>query len=282
MSSLRRRVPTAVIYAVLVLGAVALRPAGLAVWALFAALAYLEFARLVGASAPGGTMLVLGFWAAHATSFMPFPGPAPLFLAGLAVLLLELLLGGLHGTRPPDVGRGRRPDWPRRALWTLGGAVWIGGLLSYLVDLGVAGAAGTQAAPGWPVWLLLALVLTWAADIAAYAVGSLWGSRPLAPRISPGKTWEGTCAGFAAAAVVALVFAAGAGLPPASAVIVAVLAGPAALGGDLAESALKRRVGVKDSGSLLPGHGGMLDRIDSLIGVAPVVAFALAVSAGAV
>ncbi|MDO8562876.1 MAG: phosphatidate cytidylyltransferase, partial [Candidatus Limnocylindria bacterium] len=170
--------------------------------------------------------------------------------------------------------------WPRRAAWTLGGALWIGGLLGYLVDLGRAGAAGTSAPREWPVWIVLALAVTWASDVAAYAVGSVWGRRALAPRLSPGKTWEGTLAGFVAAALVALLAVPLAGIPAGPALVIALLAGPAALAGDLAESAVKRRAGVKDSGTLLPGHGGVFDRIDSLLGVAPVVALALRLAAG--
>lgn len=274
--------PTALAYGAIMLIAVALRPVGLVVWAILAALAYLEFARLAGASALAGTILVLGLWAAHmAASFGPLLDPTPLLALGLAVLLVEAALGagGLRGSWRRSTGGLRA--WPRRAAWTLGGALWIGGLLGYLVDLGVAGAAGTTAPRGWPVWLLLALLVTWTADTVAYAVGSVWGRRTLVPRLSPGKTWEGTLAGFAAAAAVALLFVAVAGVPLAAALVVAVLAGPAALGGDLAESALKRRAGVKDSGWFLPGHGGVFDRIDSLIAVAPVVAFALGVAAWA-
>ncbi len=283
MSGLRRRVPTALGYGALVLLAVAVRPTGLVVWALLAALAYLEFARLTGASALAGTLIVLGLWAAHmAAGFVPFLDPAPLLALGLAVLLLEawrLGAGGPRGSWRRSAGGLRA--WPRRAAWTLGGALWIGGLLGYLVDLGVAGATGTTAPRDWPVWLLLALLVTWTADTSAYAVGALWGRRRLIPRLSPGKTWEGTLAGFIAAAAVALLFVPLAGVPLVAALMVAVLAGPAALAGDLAESALKRRAGVKDSGSLLPGHGGIFDRIDSLLAVAPVVALALRVASPA-
>lgn len=124
--------------------------------------------------------------------------------------------------------------------------------------------------------LLVTVAAVWAADIAAYMVGSRIGRRKIAPRISPGKTWEGTIAGFVAAAtVVAFV-----GLPAgasASWIVPALLVGPAAYAGDLLESWVKRRAGVKDSGRVFPGHGGMLDRIDSLVAAAPVVALAILV-----
>jgi phosphatidate cytidylyltransferase len=143
--------------------------------------------------------------------------------------------------------------------------------LIYLRDIGDAGAAH-GAARGLPVWLLLAIGATWAADVGAYAVGSLAGRRKIAPRISPGKTWEGTFGGFGAAAVSVLGIAALFGLGRPGAALFAVTVGPAAFAGDLLESWVKRRAGVKDSGALFPGHGGMLDRIDSLLTVAPLVA----------
>jgi len=113
--------------------------------------------------------------------------------------------------------------------------------------------------------------VTWAADTAAYAVGSRFGRRRIAPRLSPGKTLEGTAAGLVTAALVAVVFGWIYGLAPVGVAIVALLAGPAALAGDLIESALKRAARAKDSGGIMPGHGGLLDRIDSLLLVAPVV-----------
>ena len=127
--------------------------------------------------------------------------------------------------------------------------------------------------------LLMTIVAVWAADVAAYVVGSTVGRRKIVPRISPGKTWEGTVAGFlAAAAVVVLWSRPELGLPPES-IAIALLIGPVAFAGDLLESWVKRRAGVKDSGTLLPGHGGMLDRIDSLLTAAPLVVISLAVLA---
>jgi len=174
-------------------------------------------------------------------------------------------------------------------LWALRGAgiaaiaelvVLFVGLtaLAYLRDLGDRGAAHGAAA-GLPVWLLLAIGATWAADVGAYAIGSLWGRKKITPRISPGKTWEGTFGGFGAAALAVLGIAALFGLGRPEAAIAVVTLGPVAFAGDLLESLLKRRAAVKDSGSLFPGHGGMLDRIDSVLAVAPVVV-ALTFAAG--
>jgi phosphatidate cytidylyltransferase len=125
-----------------------------------------------------------------------------------------------------------------------------------------------------PFVLTVTILAIWAADIVAYLVGSAVGRRKIVPSVSPGKTWEGTFAGFAAAAVV-VVLAATRGFGEVFAITTAASIGPSAFAGDLLESWVKRRAGVKDSGALFPGHGGMLDRIDSLLAAAPVVALLL-------
>lgn len=158
------------------------------------------------------------------------------------------------------------------AAWLEVGILLLGlPALLLLQALGDTRAAHSVAA-GLPVVLLLAIGATWAADVGAYAIGSLWGRRKIAPRISPGKTWEGTFGGFGAAALAVLGIAALFGLPRLDAAIAAVAIGPVAFAGDLLESWMKRRAGVKDSGRIFPGHGGMLDRIDSLLAVAIFVA----------
>ena len=145
------------------------------------------------------------------------------------------------------------------------GAVFFVGLvcLALLKSAGPVGARPSTA--DWlPVWLILAIVPTWAADVAAYLVGTAVGRRRIAPSISPGKTLEGTLAGFVACALAVVAVGAAFGLPRAAAAIVAIGLGPVGLAGDLLESLVKRRAGVKDSGAILPGHGGLLDRLDSL------------------
>jgi len=131
-----------------------------------------------------------------------------------------------------------------------------------------------------PSELLMTFLAVWAGDIAAYAVGSSFGRRRIAPRISPGKTWEGTIAGFVAAAAVIVLWNRPFLAFPAWAGVAAVLVGPVAFAGDLLESWAKRRAGVKDSGTLLPGHGGILDRIDSLVAAATLVAATMSIVGG--
>ena len=114
----------------------------------------------------------------------------------------------------------------------------------------------------------------WAADVGAYAVGRSVGGPRLAPKISPNKTWSGLVGGLVAATLSG-VFLAGwldVAFLPGSGAMAAVVLGVIAQGGDLFESALKRRCGVKDSGRMIPGHGGLLDRVDSLLAAAPVAA----------
>ncbi|MGI8561201.1 MAG: phosphatidate cytidylyltransferase [Luteimonas sp.] len=124
-------------------------------------------------------------------------------------------------------------------------------------------------------WLLVALAIVWAADTGAYFAGRAFGRRKLAPRISPNKTVEGLLGGLLAAIVVALAGAALLGTTPAMLPLVALVAFLTVLFsvvGDLFVSLLKRHVGAKDSGNLIPGHGGLLDRLDSVLAALPVFA----------
>jgi phosphatidate cytidylyltransferase len=119
--------------------------------------------------------------------------------------------------------------------------------------------------------VLFALSLVWAGDIFAYFVGHSLGRLPMAPALSPKKTWEGAFANVLGSLLVAIFFAKWMQVDAAALLITAALANIAGQAGDLIESAYKRGAVVKDSSSLLPGHGGMLDRIDSLILASPVV-----------
>lgn len=120
-----------------------------------------------------------------------------------------------------------------------------------------------------PELALALLAVVWAADAGAYFAGRRWGRRRLAPRLSPGKSWEGFAGGLVAAVVAALVAGLWCATPVAVLVPVAVVAALVSVVGDLAESRLKRAAGTKDSGRLIPGHGGILDRLDSLCAAAP-------------
>lgn len=119
--------------------------------------------------------------------------------------------------------------------------------------------------------LLFALVITWVGDTAAYFVGRAIGKHPLAPKLSPKKTWEGTFASLAGAVLIAVAALHWLNFSPIELIGMAVAGNIAGQAGDLLESAYKRSAGVKDSGSLLPGHGGILDRIDALVLAIPVV-----------
>ena len=140
-------------------------------------------------------------------------------------------------------------------------ALLLSGLVLRSIDDGLA-------------WLSYAILITFASDTAAYTVGRLFGRHQLAPAISPGKTWEGAAGGVIGAAGASVIFAVILqldALPIAAAIPLAVILSMLGQLGDLGESWLKRRAGVKDSGRLLPGHGGILDRLDSLLLILPAV-----------
>ncbi len=124
---------------------------------------------------------------------------------------------------------------------------------------------------GDPRLLLFLLVLIWVGDTLAFFVGRWFGRRPMAPHLSPSKTWEGAVANLVGSLLVAVIFSRCTSFRMADLLAAATLGNLAGQIGDLMESVYKRAAGAKDSGTLLPGHGGMLDRIDSLIFAAPVV-----------
>ncbi len=144
------------------------------------------------------------------------------------------------------------------------GLLFVALPLSYAVRLHGAGSLG-------PWILLFALVITWVGDTAAYFVGRALGKRPFAPHLSPKKTWEGAIASMAAALLLGWLLSTRINVPAPIVLGLAAVGNIAGQAGDLLESAFKRSAGVKDSGTILPGHGGMLDRIDALILTIPVV-----------
>jgi phosphatidate cytidylyltransferase len=142
--------------------------------------------------------------------------------------------------------------------WTLAGILYVGWMLSNYVAL----RGFTQGRE----WVLFVLFSTFACDTGAFFVGRAWGRRRLAPTISPEKSWEGAVGGFLAACAAASILNVILGLPSTygEVILLGCLIGVFAQLGDLSESLLKRSAGVKDSGGLIPGHGGILDRADSV------------------
>jgi phosphatidate cytidylyltransferase len=161
--------------------------------------------------------------------------------------------------------RGRGSSAIRDAAWTVLGVGWIGG--------GGAGAVSILALPRDGLRLLIGFMLVAAADdICAYFTGTTFGRHKLAPTISPSKTWEGLLGGVAGALVVAAVLIPlGTHLNLGQALCIGAIVVVLAPLGDLVESLVKRELGIKDSGTLLPGHGGMLDRVDAILFCAPAI-----------
>lgn len=221
----------------------------LAVVAAVACLCYREYdaiAAAYGFGAPGP----LGF--AAGLLLLVFEGESWILLTGIALLVVTLAM------RADDLAKAL----PRAALLFIG-VVYIFGSWKCAMPLRALN----------PHWLMYGLLVSWAGDIGAYYVGRKFGRHKMAPRVSPKKSWEG-----AAASVVTAIVLAGAyllrfipGVSVASAIAVTAAANIAGQLGDLAESAMKRGANVKDSGTMLPGHGGFLDRVDSTLFALPVI-----------
>jgi phosphatidate cytidylyltransferase len=217
-----------------------------------AALMAWEWGRLCGGGHFGriGILLVAVVLAAVVTASLASTGLA----LGTALLGAGLVLWAARKTKDVE------------PQWTAFGAIWVALPCVCLLWLARDGLAGRAT-------LLWLLGIVWATDIGAYSIGRIFGGPRLAPRWSPRKTWAGLAGGTACAALVGWATAAWLGISPAVPVA-AVSAGLAIVEqfGDLAESVAKRRFGVKDSSGLIPGHGGLLDRLDGLLAVIPVVA----------
>ncbi len=238
---------------------------GLGVLAAFAAREV--FRILGGAGLPSMPLLGIAF----ATTFALEAG-APAELADKAALLLAV------GVILSAVGAFSRTD-PRLGLlaWvgTVFGAIYVGSI-GFVARLGIvapdlassAPLAGLGATRGWILLLVLAV---WSYDTGAYLVGKTWGRDKFLTHISPSKTYQGVAGGVVASTVVVAVMLWALGENPLGAIVLGPLTALSAQAGDLAESMLKRAGGVKDSGNVIPGHGGILDRIDSFLFAAPVV-----------
>lgn len=216
-----------------------------------AAICYSEFARIAG-----GHGVELTGPLGHAAGLLLVIAP-PVDAAWFVPIAI---LGLLRALRAPDLTKAL----PQAAALVFGVAYafgpWRCAVLLRQID---------------PHWLLYALALSWIGDTAAYYVGSLAGRHKLAPRVSPGKSWEGAVASLAASVLFGVLYL-GRFLPQtglASAVALTAAASIAGQMGDLCESAIKRGAGLKDSGSFLPGHGGLLDRVDASLFAVPAVYF---------
>lgn len=178
-------------------------------------------------------------------------------LGGLALLILRRA----SSSEPAVSGRNLELGVPSSALagWALSitAGLYVGALLAPSIVL--------RQRPDGLVWTLLVIGATWACDTAAFFTGRRWGRHSFASTVSPQKSLEGAAAGLTAATLAALLGAAVITEAPARVVGLGLLVGIGAIFGDLAESALKRHLGAKDSGWIMLGHGGMLDRIDSLL-----------------
>lgn len=190
--------------------------------------------------------------------------------SGLILVAVGLILAAVGSFTKRDPREGL-PTW----FATVFGALYAS-LLAFVIRLGEAapeppaGAqlAGLGAERGW----LLVLVLgVWAYDTGAYFAGRRFGNRRFLTHISPSKTYAGLVGGLVACTAVVTLTVAGLGEPPTLGLLLGPLLAAAAQAGDLAESMLKRAAGAKDSGTLIPGHGGILDRVDSFLFAAPVV-----------
>lgn len=184
-----------------------------------------------------------------------------LIAGGLAPLLVIVLVG-------------RNRETFQNCLHTALGPLYVGFLLSHGLLLR-EGAAGLEEGRDW---LLYALFVTFAADTGAFFVGKLLGRHKMAPTISPGKTWEGFVGGLAFTAGASVGLTALLDLPMSIVcqLSLGLLLGTVAALGDLAESYMKRRANLKDSGVIVPGHGGILDRMDSLLATLPVTFYVAA------
>jgi len=208
-----------------------------------------------------GRLGILGLACALAVALAPW-----LCTPGIERPLLWTLclLGGLYAVAWAwHLVLGPREKAPERMGHLMAAAVYIG--------LGVTALAALREQSF--AWVAMALVLTWANDTCAYFAGRLVGKHKMLPAISPGKTWEGFAGGLlgSIAGAYALKLWALPALQGWECLLLGAAAGLAGPLGDFSESALKRSFGKKDSGKLLPGHGGILDRVDALLFVAPVV-----------
>ncbi|MFQ5480112.1 MAG: phosphatidate cytidylyltransferase [Thermodesulfobacteriota bacterium] len=254
-----KRVATAFILIPLVLALVLFAPRVLilAVVLVLTFIALLEYNKLTALIYSGGGQGVfaalIGLIFTFCVYFTGLALSSALLIAALFIFLFMALAGA------PDMRSA-----VQEAVFKTAGLIYISLPLSYFILLADA--------PQGRLWILFFLIVIWCNDSLAYVFGRAFGSHKLCPSISPGKTIEGALGGIGSGIVAALVFNAAAPLTGYGAVILlALITGCLGIMGDLFESILKRGAGVKDSGTILPGHGGILDRIDSLLFSLPVI-----------
>lgn len=232
--------------------------------AVFGSMEFYSGVRRSGARpiAWAGLLGSIGFVAAARISGHPGAG---LVLSGVLALLLAVCF------LTDMVRRGRSPVVNVGA--TALGAVYVGWLLSHLVGLRAFPgeyAVGSVSADAGAWLVMLAFACTWACDTCAFFIGRSYGKTKLAPSLSPNKTIEGSAAGFVGSMLMAMVFGAAVlDIPAGHALALGAVFGVLCQFGDLAESAIKREMGVKDLGAIVPGHGGVLDRFDSILFAGP-------------
>jgi len=252
---LRQRIITAVIAVVLILLALFVFPPALTLVLLGVLIVAggWEWSAFLGAEGAARSVFPAVLAAVVAAVWWAVPERIPL----VPVLLVSLAFWAVAAVlvvRYPI----RVPRW----------LVWTGGLAT-LVPAYLALGTLYTGEPRGPQILLFVLVVIWSADIGAYFAGRRFGRVKLAPKVSPGKTWEGVFGGLAAATLVCLVGAWWFGISLAVLLPLSLAATLLSIIGDLTVSLFKRSAGVKDSGQLFPGHGGVLDRVDSLAAASP-------------
>ena len=266
---MRQRAITAVVLVPVLLVVIALGGIVLAAAiAIITALAAREvFTLLRAAGHP--TVSLLGI-ALALTMVLDAAFPGVLEGSGLLLLAVGIVLVAVAAFMNPDPREGL-------ATWiaTVFGAAYVG-LLAFVLRLGHAVSELPVGAPLEGLgaergWLLLLILAVWSYDTGAYLVGRQFGRERFLTHISPSKTYAGLVGGIVATTVVVGVLLWGLGQSPVHALALGPLAALAAQAGDLAESMLKRAAGAKDSSALIPGHGGMLDRVDSFLFAAPIV-----------
>jgi phosphatidate cytidylyltransferase len=230
--------------------------------ALVLAVAVYELWRLLCSANYHASLGATGLTAAAVFIGIRFP-ELPLLAPAITLVLLASLAWQLRRTQSRNIG-----DW----AVSFAGGFYLGWTNGHLAEL-------RQLTDGlW--WLALTFATVWLADSGAYAAGRLFGRHKMAPAISPGKTWEGYVGGILASTVGGLVVGLLTPLELLSGLMAGVLVGALSVFGDLIESMIKRQAHAKDSGHLIPGHGGVFDRIDSLLW-ACVIVFYVASSFGA-